>query len=112
MSTEIKVPALPESVADATVLQWHKAPGEAVSRDDNLVDLRTKSWGLCLWVRPQEHQWKGSNWQQEQPSQHVDESLLPGREIALSGSYIQLGKSLRRIQANSKLPPLSIKFLA
>ena len=41
MSTEIKVPALPESVADATVLQWHKAPGEAVSRDENLVDLET-----------------------------------------------------------------------
>lgn len=41
MSIEIKVPALPESVADATVLQWHKAPGEAVKRDENLVDLET-----------------------------------------------------------------------
>ena len=41
MSTEIKVPDLPESVADATVLQWHKAPGETVSRDENLVDLET-----------------------------------------------------------------------
>jgi len=41
MSTEIKVPALPESVADATVLQWHKAPGDAVRRDENLVDLET-----------------------------------------------------------------------
>ncbi len=41
MSTEIKVPALPESVADATVLQWHKSPGEAVKRDENLVDLET-----------------------------------------------------------------------
>ena len=41
MSTEIKVPALPESVADATVLQWHKSPGEVVKRDENLVDLET-----------------------------------------------------------------------
>jgi len=41
MSTEIKVPALPESVADATVLQWHKAPGDTVRRDENLVDLET-----------------------------------------------------------------------
>lgn len=41
MPTEIKVPALPESVADATVLQWHKAPGDAVKRDENLVDLET-----------------------------------------------------------------------
>lgn len=41
MSIEIKVPALPESVADATVLQWHKAPGEPIQRDENLVDLET-----------------------------------------------------------------------
>jgi len=41
MSIEIKVPALPESVADATVLEWHKAPGEPVKRDENLVDLET-----------------------------------------------------------------------
>jgi 2-oxoglutarate dehydrogenase E2 component (dihydrolipoamide succinyltransferase) len=41
MSTEVRVPALPESVADATVLTWHKKPGEAVSKDENLVDLET-----------------------------------------------------------------------
>lgn len=41
MSIEIKVPALPESVADATVLEWHKAPGEPIKRDENLVDLET-----------------------------------------------------------------------
>ena len=41
MSIEIKVPALPESVADATVLAWHKAPGEPIKRDENLVDLET-----------------------------------------------------------------------
>ena len=41
MSTEIKVPALPESVADATVVAWHKQPGEAVARDEVLVDIET-----------------------------------------------------------------------
>jgi len=41
MSIEIKVPALPESVSDATLVAWHKRPGEAVSRDENLVDLET-----------------------------------------------------------------------
>ncbi len=41
MSIEIKVPALPESVADATILEWHKAPGEFIKRDENLVDLET-----------------------------------------------------------------------
>lgn len=38
---EIKVPVLPESVADATIATWHVQPGEAVSRDQNLVDIET-----------------------------------------------------------------------
>jgi 2-oxoglutarate dehydrogenase E2 component (dihydrolipoamide succinyltransferase) len=41
MSIEIRVPALPESVADATLLTWHKQPGESVRQDENLVDLET-----------------------------------------------------------------------
>ncbi|HEY5754869.1 MAG TPA: 2-oxoglutarate dehydrogenase complex dihydrolipoyllysine-residue succinyltransferase [Steroidobacter sp.] len=41
MTIEIKVPQLPESVTDATLVSWHKQPGEAVSRDENLVDLET-----------------------------------------------------------------------
>ncbi len=41
MTTEVKVPALPESVVDATILGWHKKTGQEVSRDENLVDLET-----------------------------------------------------------------------
>ena len=41
MSIEIKVPQLPESVADATLIAWHCKPGDAVRRDQNLVDLET-----------------------------------------------------------------------
>jgi 2-oxoglutarate dehydrogenase E2 component (dihydrolipoamide succinyltransferase) len=42
MSTiEVRVPQLPESVADATLVAWRKQPGDAVSRDENLVDLET-----------------------------------------------------------------------
>jgi 2-oxoglutarate dehydrogenase E2 component (dihydrolipoamide succinyltransferase) len=41
MTTEVRVPPLPESVADATVLTWHKQPGDAVRKDENLVDLET-----------------------------------------------------------------------
>ncbi len=42
MSTiEVRVPQLPESVADATLVAWRKQPGEAVNRDENLVDLET-----------------------------------------------------------------------
>jgi 2-oxoglutarate dehydrogenase E2 component (dihydrolipoamide succinyltransferase) len=41
MSIEVKVPQLPESVTDATLVAWHKKVGDKVSRDENLVDLET-----------------------------------------------------------------------
>ena len=41
MSTEIKIPPLPESVADATIVTWHKQPGDRVAQDENLVDIET-----------------------------------------------------------------------
>lgn len=41
MSTEIKAPVFPESVAEGTVATWHKQPGEACSRDELIVDIET-----------------------------------------------------------------------
>lgn len=41
MTIDIKVPALPESVTDATVAKWYKKVGDTISRDENLVDLET-----------------------------------------------------------------------
>ena len=41
MSIEIIVPQLPESVSDATLVAWHKKPGDTVARDENLADLET-----------------------------------------------------------------------
>jgi 2-oxoglutarate dehydrogenase E2 component (dihydrolipoamide succinyltransferase) len=41
MSTEIKAPTFPESVQDGTIATWHKKPGEAVSRDELIVDIET-----------------------------------------------------------------------
>ncbi len=41
MSIEVRVPQLPESVADATLVSWRKQPGDSVQRDENLVDLET-----------------------------------------------------------------------
>ena len=41
MSIEVKVPALPESVSEATVATWHKAAGDAVKQDETLVELET-----------------------------------------------------------------------
>ena len=41
MSIEIKAPQLPESVPDGTIASWHKKPGDAVKRDEPLVDIET-----------------------------------------------------------------------
>ena len=41
MSIEVKVPNLPESVADATIATWHKKIGDRITRDENIVDLET-----------------------------------------------------------------------
>jgi 2-oxoglutarate dehydrogenase E2 component (dihydrolipoamide succinyltransferase) len=41
MAIEVKVPVLPESVSDATIASWHKKVGDAVKRDENLLDLET-----------------------------------------------------------------------
>src|SRR5438045_4870448 len=38
---EVKVPQLSESVAEATLLDWHKKEGEPVARDENLIDIET-----------------------------------------------------------------------
>src|SRR6266446_4475845 len=41
MRIEVKVPVLPESVAEATLVNWHKKAGDRVKRDENLVDIET-----------------------------------------------------------------------
>src|SRR5260370_38916168 len=41
MRIEVKVPQLPESVTEATLVNWHKKAGEPVKRDENLIDVET-----------------------------------------------------------------------
>jgi len=41
MLIEVKVPVLPESITEATLVNWHKKPGDAVQRDENLIDIET-----------------------------------------------------------------------
>ena len=45
MAIEIKAPTFPESVADGTVATWHKQPGDAVKRDELIVDIRNRQGG-------------------------------------------------------------------
>ncbi|MEN8761485.1 MAG: biotin/lipoyl-containing protein, partial [Thiogranum sp.] len=41
MKFELKVPDFPESVSDGTILSWNKKPGDAVKRDESIVDIET-----------------------------------------------------------------------
>ncbi|MBS0327949.1 MAG: E3 binding domain-containing protein, partial [Proteobacteria bacterium] len=41
MKIEVKVPQLPESISEATLVAWHRKPGDAVKRDENLIDIET-----------------------------------------------------------------------
>jgi 2-oxoglutarate dehydrogenase E2 component (dihydrolipoamide succinyltransferase) len=41
MLVEVRIPQLSESVSEATLLEWHKKEGEAVARDENLIDIET-----------------------------------------------------------------------
>jgi 2-oxoglutarate dehydrogenase E2 component (dihydrolipoamide succinyltransferase) len=41
MQVEVKVPQLSESVSEATLVSWHRKVGEAVKRDENLIDIET-----------------------------------------------------------------------
>src|ERR1700675_4114591 len=48
MRIEVKVPVLPESVAEATLVSWHKKAGQSVKRDENLIDIETDKVALAL----------------------------------------------------------------
>src|SRR4029079_950970 len=48
MRIEVKVPQLPESVTEATLVNWHKKAGDGVARDENLIDLETDNVVLDL----------------------------------------------------------------
>src|SRR3979409_689499 len=41
MRIEVKIPVLPESVAEATLVSWHKKTAQSVKRDENLIDIET-----------------------------------------------------------------------
>lgn len=83
MSIEVKVPSLPESVADATIATWHKKPGDKVSRDENILDLETDK--VVLEV--------------PSPTDGILEEIL-----FKEGDTVQSGQLLARIQPGAAAP--------
>src|SRR5690554_989088 len=80
MSTEIKAPVFPESVAEGTVATWHKQPGEACSRDDLIVDIETDKVVLEVVA----------------PADGVIEDILKGE-----GDTVQSGEVIGKFKANA-----------
>ncbi len=73
MSTEIKAPTFPESVADGTIATWHKQPGEQVERDELIVDIETDKVVLEVVA----------------PDNGVIEEIIKGEgDVVLSGEVI------------------------
>ncbi len=73
MTIDIKAPTFPESVADGTIATWHKKPGEAVARDELIVDIETDKVVLEVVA----------------PNDGVIEKIIKGEgEIVLSGEVI------------------------
>ncbi|MDP2559927.1 2-oxoglutarate dehydrogenase complex dihydrolipoyllysine-residue succinyltransferase [Psychrobium sp. 1_MG-2023] len=87
MSVEIKVPVLPESVADAGVATWHVSVGQSVSRDENLVDIETDKVvlevpspvdGVIVEIREEE----GATVLGEQVIAIIKEGAVAGQEVS------------------------------
>lgn len=77
---EVQVPQLSESVAEATLLQWHKKVGESVARDENLIDIETDKVVLELPA----------------PSQGVIVEIIKG-----DGSTVVAGEVIARIDTEA-----------
>jgi 2-oxoglutarate dehydrogenase E2 component (dihydrolipoamide succinyltransferase) len=130
MSIEIRVPQLPESVADATLVAWRKQPGEAVARDENLADLETDKVvlevpapanGVLRELRVQ----TGATVKSGDVLAIVDEAAAPARAApasasptaaaaagpaaaAAAGSAAKLSPSARRLVEENKVDPSQV----
>lgn len=128
MSIEIKVPVLPESVADATIATWHVKPGESVSRDQNLVDIETDKVVLEV-VAPEDGQISELLFQEgdtvlaeqvianfvagavagQEVSKEQAEAAAPKAEEAAAEGNDALSPSVRRLIAEHNLDAAKIK---
>ncbi|MCK5335129.1 MAG: 2-oxoglutarate dehydrogenase complex dihydrolipoyllysine-residue succinyltransferase, partial [Gammaproteobacteria bacterium] len=89
MTTEIKVPVLPESIADAEVVAWHKKPGDSIKRDENLVDIETDKVVLevpspCDGVLKDIAEAEGSIVVAEQLLGYIEEGEVTSSDVAVA----------------------------
>ena len=112
-AVEIKVPVLPESVADATIATWHVKPGEAISRDQNLVYIETDKVVLEV-VAPADGMLseilaeEGATVNGEQVIAHFTAGTLP----AASGAPAKAESAAPAAEENDALSPSVRRLLA
>lgn len=120
MSIEVLTPNLPESVADATVITWHKKTGDSVQKNENLVDLETdkvvlevpapESGVLTAILKDQGALVTGGELLAKIDSQPVQDSPSPAlTEASTQPKEIPLSPSVRRIVHENALDPATIK---
>ena len=133
MTVEVKVPILPESVADATVATWHKQVGDAVSTDENIVDIETEKVvlevpstvnGVIKEIRAEEGSTvgeqdviaiieEGAAASAPAPAAATDEPAkvesAPARESTSSADADKLSPAVRKLVADNDVDPSSIK---
>ena len=117
---DISVPVLPESVADATIATWHVVPGEAVVRDQNLVDIETDKVVLEV-VAPDDGSiseiiaQEGATVLAEQviarfvSGQGAVVAPASGADDSTSSDTDALSPSVRRLLAEKDIDPASVK---
>jgi len=126
MSVEIRVPQLPESVADATLVAWRKEPGQSISRDENLADLETDKVvlevpapvnGVLKEVRVQ----AGATVRSGDLLAIVEEGAAPAKSAAApaaaatpaaASSDTKLSPAARRVVEEQKLSPATVAAAA
>ena len=133
MTVEVKVPILPESVADATVATWHKQVGDAVSTDENIVDIETEKVvlevpstvnGVIKEIRAEEGSTvgeqdviaiieEGASASTPAPAAATDEPAkvesAPASKSTSSADADKLSPAVRKLVADNDLDPSSIK---
>jgi len=110
MSIKVKVPGLPESVSDATILSWRKQPGDEVKRDESLVDLETDKVVLEVpapadGIIRQIHQAEGDVVTADQLLATIEEKE-PGKQIEVEKTDdVIITPSAQKMIAENKLNP-------
>ena len=109
----MRVPQLPESVADATLVSWHKKPGDAVTRDENLADLETDKvvlevpapvGGVLKAIKVAD----GTKVSSGQILALLEEGATAAKEAPKSDAAAKLSPAAKRVVEENKVDPKAV----